>query len=78
MPSGRANECFELGHVERVVAGRVELYVGGGHEEEMRRLVVTEHLPQAKERLAEVLAGNVVRAVGPEQAGHRFPTVRAV
>ena len=78
VPSGRADEGFELGHVEGVVAGRVELYVGGGHEQEMRRLVVTQHLPQAKERLAEVFAGNDVRAVGPEQAGHGFPAVRAV
>jgi len=47
-PGRQAGERLQLGHVGRVIAGRIELHIGGGDKEERRRVVrIVQRVPQA-------------------------------
>ncbi len=70
---------LELGHVQPMVAGRIELHLLGCNQQVRNwALRDSQGLAKLEERLAQVVARRVRRMVRPEQVGQSFPAVRPV
>ena len=79
VPLGGGQQRAECGHIQPVIAGRVELNLVGCDQEVGRgSLLVGDNLAQPVEGLPQVIAGGGLRRIGPKQSGQSLPAVRAV